>query len=67
MFWLAALQHIHVSVIQISTHKCHLNYLFCQAKQGTIIQNIKKLVNTFFFFLPVNDNQVPLTVFLFQP
>lgn len=48
MFWLAALQHIHISVIQISTHKCHLNYLFCRAKQGIIIQNIKKLVNTFF-------------------
>lgn len=65
MFWLAALQHIHISEIQISAHKCHLNYLFCRAKQGTVIQNIKKLVNIFFF--PVNDNQVPLTAFLFQP
>lgn len=67
MFWLAVL-NTYVSVIQISAHKCHLNYLFCRAKQGTIIQNIKKLVNTFFFFFNLSMTiRFLLFSFLFQP
>lgn len=50
MFWLAALQHIHVSVIQISAHKCHLNYLFCRSKTGNNYSKHKETCEYLFFF-----------------